>query len=148
MTIKLQLKFPGFKQDPRFLGFGEDLFWLIEDLIRYWSSSMTFALCQAHLSLNFNLNWGIKHYIPSNAPPKSTYTSTSPATKRKMNSIVCKSMKGNYFSPALTKSSLIGWYTGFWQWFWHPTYPTRCLELGWAVSHSDFLAWPRSKIFF
>ena len=31
---------------------------------------------------------------------------------------------------------LIGWYTGFWQWFWQPTYPTRCLELGWAVSHS------------
>ena len=24
---------------------------------------------------------------------------------------------------------------------WHPIYPTRCLELGWAVPHSDFLAW-------
>ena len=23
----------------------------------------------------------------------------------------------------------IGWYIGFWQWFWHPDYPTRCLEL-------------------
>ena len=43
------------------------------------------------------------------------------------------------FCPVLTKSALsksfyfqyflrclIGWYTGFWQWFWHPTYPTRC----------------------
>ena len=36
---------------------------------------------------------------------------------------------------------LIGWYTGFGQWFWQPTYPTRCSELGWAVPHSDFLAW-------
>ena len=36
---------------------------------------------------------------------------------------------------------LIGWATGFWQRFWHPTYPTRCSELGWAVPHSDFLAW-------
>ena len=45
---------------------------------------------------------------------------------------------------------LIGWYTGFWQWFWHPTYPTRCFELGWAVPYSDFLAWLSSatlKIF-
>ena len=24
---------------------------------------------------------------------------------------------------------LIGWYTGFWQWFWHPTYPIRCLDV-------------------
>ena len=29
-------------------------------------------------------------------------------------------------------------------WFWQPTYPTRCLELGWAVPHSDFLAWMSS----
>ena len=36
---------------------------------------------------------------------------------------------------------LIGRAAGFRQWFWHPTYPTRCSELGWAVSHSDFLAW-------
>ena len=43
--------------------------------------------------------------------------------------------------PVFFLRRLIGWYTGFWQWFWHPTYPTRCLELGWAVPHSDFLAW-------
>ena len=43
--------------------------------------------------------------------------------------------------PVFFSRRLIGWYTGFWQWFWHPTYPTRCLELGWAVPHSDFLAW-------
>ena len=36
---------------------------------------------------------------------------------------------------------LIGRANGFWQWFWHPTYPTRCSELGWAVPRSDFLAW-------
>ena len=36
---------------------------------------------------------------------------------------------------------LIGRATGFWQFFWHPTYPTRCSELGWAVPHSDIFAW-------
>ena len=69
-----------------------------------------------------------------------------------------------FFCPALTKVALdlhvnfclsvrlfvfpvffswrqIGWYTAFWQWFWQPIYPTRCSELGWAVPHSDFLAW-------
>ena len=70
------------------------------------------------------------------------------------------SMEIPYFCPVLKKVStgptcqrvdvcissifsrrLIGWYTGFWQWFCHPTYPTRCLELGWAVPHSDFFAW-------
>ena len=43
--------------------------------------------------------------------------------------------------PVFFSMRLIGSYTGFWQWFWQPTYPTRCLELGWAVPHSDFLAW-------
>ena len=33
---------------------------------------------------------------------------------------------------------LIGWYTGVWEWFWHPTYPNRCFDLGWAVPHSHF----------
>ena len=46
--------------------------------------------------------------------------------------------------PVFFSRRLIGWYTGLWQWFWHPTYPTRCLELGWAVPHSDFLAWQSS----
>ena len=31
---------------------------------------------------------------------------------------------------------LIGCYPGFWQWFWHPTCPTRTFELGWAAPHS------------
>ena len=43
--------------------------------------------------------------------------------------------------PVFFSRRLIGSYTGFWQWFWQPTYPTRCSELGWAVPHSDFLAW-------
>ena len=43
--------------------------------------------------------------------------------------------------PVFFSRRLIRWYTGFWQWFWQPTYPTRCSELGWAVPHSDFLAW-------
>ena len=43
--------------------------------------------------------------------------------------------------PVFFSRRLIGRYTGFWQWFWHPTYPTKCLELAWAVRHSDFLAW-------
>ena len=43
--------------------------------------------------------------------------------------------------PVFFSRHLIRSYTGSWQWFWQPTYPTRCLELGWAVPHSDFLAW-------
>ena len=56
---------------------------------------------------------------------------------------VCVSFR-SFFSRCL-----IGWYTGFWQWFWQPTYLTRCAELGWAVPHSDFYpgwAVPHSKI--
>ena len=54
-----------------------------------------------------------------------------------------------YFRPFFSRC-LIGWYIGFWQWFWNSTYPTRCFELGWAVPHSDFLNWLSSaalKIF-
>ena len=43
--------------------------------------------------------------------------------------------------PVFFSRRAIGWYTGFWLWFWQPTYPSRCSELGWAVPHSDFLAW-------
>ena len=43
--------------------------------------------------------------------------------------------------PVFFSRRLIGWYTCFWQWFWQPIYPTRFSELGWAVTHSDFLAW-------
>ena len=43
--------------------------------------------------------------------------------------------------PVFFSRRLIGSYTGFWLWFWQPTYPSRCSELGWAVPHSDFLAW-------
>ena len=42
--------------------------------------------------------------------------------------------------PVFFSRRLIGSYTGFWQWFWQPTYPSRCSELRWAVPHSDFLA--------
>ena len=53
---------------------------------------------------------------------------------------VCLSVCLSVF-PVFFSRRLIGWYTGFWQWFCQPTYPCRCSELGWAVPHSDFLAW-------
>ena len=51
--------------------------------------------------------------------------------------------------PVLFSKHLIGRYTRFWKWFWHPIYPTRCFEpaiqeLGWAMSHLEFLAWRSS----
>ena len=72
--------------------------------------------------------------------------STGPTCQKKCVCLfVCLSVVPVFFSRRL-----IGWYTGFWQLFWHPTYLTRCFELGWAVPRSDFLAWLSSatlKIF-
>ena len=52
---------------------------------------------------------------------------------------MCMSVVLSVF-PVFFSRRLIGWYIGFWQWFSHPTYPTRWFELGCALPHLRFLS--------
>ena len=115
------------------LSFQEKSIWKLDTwLLRYWSKKKSgrpvriFWFLGIQKGNSFMENWQLSFCPALSKNALDQYSKMS----------VCVSV---CLSPI--SRPLIGRANGFWQWFWHPTYPTRCSELGWAVPRSDFLAW-------